>query len=62
MMASFGLSGSVSQRTMTLLQAGGFDGDRFKFHSRLGTPDLIVSSRRAKIIRDRDQYSGESTV
>lgn len=55
MMAWFGIKGGVSQRAATLLRAAGIDADRFKFHSRLGTPDLLVSSRRASIIGSRDR-------
>lgn len=57
MLAWFGLSGSVSQRAVTLLRAGGFDTDDFQFRSWLGSPDLIVSKRRATIIKNRDRYS-----
>lgn len=58
----FGLSqGSVSQRATTLLRGadvpmdpwGGWSGD-------LGSPDLLVSSRRRRIVRQRDEYSPEA--
>ena len=51
----FGLGqSSVGQRAATMLRAGGFDGSTNTV--RLGSPDYLVSSRRAHIIELRDRY------
>ena len=53
--AHFGLATSgVSPRAATLLKAAGFDGETFG-QIRLGTPDLLVSSRRQRIIQGRNR-------
>ena len=57
MMAHFGLRGSVSQRAATLLAAGGFDTTTYELS--LGAPELLVSSRRQRIIARRDRWQAD---
>lgn len=56
MLAWFGIKGSASQRATTLLKAAGIEAKAFSYHAALGTPDLLVSSRRAGLISSRDRY------
>jgi len=62
LLAHFGMKqGSVSQRAQTLLRAGGFDSE---YHGGvdLGTPQLLISGRRKRIVELRDRYESlEST-
>ena len=57
----FGISkGGVSQRAATLMKASGLrdtDDHAPAWDITLGTPDLLVSSRRQRIIERRDRYS-----
>ncbi len=56
LLAHFGIrKGSVSQRASTMLMAGGFAQETYG-EVRLGTPDLLISSRRRSIIALRDHY------
>lgn len=55
LLAHFGIQqGSVSQRAVTLLDAGGFP--RYTDDFTLGSPDYLVSSRRRHIIETRNRY------
>ena len=55
LMAHFGIQqGSVSQRAKTFLRAGGFPADTYDVV--LGSPRYLVSSRRRKMIEQRDRY------
>jgi hypothetical protein len=56
LLAAFGVTGSVSQRAEPLLRANGVDPQQLLGRMRLGTPDLLVSRKRASIIEQRDQY------
>jgi hypothetical protein len=60
LLAHFGLSqGSVSQRAATLMKAAGIKPDRGYYPAwdvALGSPDLLVASRRHRIIERRDRY------
>lgn len=56
LLAFFGLKGGISQRANTLMKAAGIDhryGD-----VGLGSPDYLVSSRRAQVIERRDRWLG----
>jgi hypothetical protein len=55
LLAHFGVSGSVSQRAGTLLQAGGFI-HQYLGQITLGAPDYLVSARRAAILETRQRY------
>jgi hypothetical protein len=56
LLAHFGLKqGSVSQRAQTLLSAGAFDSEYYGTIN-LGSPDLLVGSRRRRIVELRDRY------
>jgi hypothetical protein len=66
MAAFFDVSASnVSQRAGTLMKAAGGTSDDYYHHSSwhvsLGSPDLLVSRRRQRIIELRDSYSGPET-
>jgi hypothetical protein len=57
LMAHFGLAqGGVSQRAETLMKAAGFDPYARRWDLRLGSPELLVSRRRRRIIELRDEY------
>ncbi len=57
LMAHFGLAqGGVSQRAETLMKAAGFDPFGRGWELRLGSPELLVSRRRRRIIELRDEY------
>ncbi|MBM9467064.1 hypothetical protein [Nakamurella leprariae] len=56
LLAHFGVSGSVSDRARTLLRAAGV-ADRLPGPLLLRDATLLVSSRRAEILRDRDQLA-----
>lgn len=61
LLAHFGIaSGGVSQRALTLMKAAGIrDPDDYgtsAWDVRVGTPDLLVSSRRRSIIERRDRH------
>lgn len=52
----FGVKGSVAQRAEVLLRANGVD-QRDRWGSEhLGTPDLLTSARRARLVELRDRY------
>jgi len=53
--AHFGLRGAASQRAPTLLRAAGFSPDHY-LEVYLGTPELLVSSRRRSILERRDHF------
>jgi hypothetical protein len=56
LMAHFGLhQGGVSQRATTMLRAGGFSTHHYG-GMELGTPDLLVSSRRRSILERRERF------
>jgi hypothetical protein len=55
LMTHFGQQGTVSQKATTLLRAGGFQTYRHG-EMDLGSPELLVSSRRRRIIELRDRY------
>lgn len=61
LLAQFGIAqGSVSQRAATLMKAAGLrepDCGTPAWDVRLGTPELLVSAHRARIIERRDRYS-----
>lgn len=61
LLAHFGITqGGVSQRAATLMKAAGLqdpNGYTPAWEVKLGTPDLLVSSRRRRIIERRDRYS-----
>jgi hypothetical protein len=50
LLARFGVTGSVSQRASAFLAAGGFE-TRYLHEIDLGTPELLVAARRARIRR-----------
>lgn len=55
--AHFGLAqGGVSQRAETLIKAAGFNPSEPTWEVRLGSPALLVSQRRRRIIELRDRY------
>ena len=57
LMAHFGISqGGVSQRADTLMRAAGFDPYARRWDLRLGSPELLVSQRRRRMIELRDEY------
>jgi hypothetical protein len=57
LMAHFGLAqGGVSQRAETLMKAAGFDPLLRRWDLRLGSPELLVSRRRRRLIEMRDEY------
>lgn len=56
LLAEFDVKGSVSQRAEPLLRAVGVDPHRLYGSMALGMPELLVSGRRAAIIRQRDRY------
>jgi hypothetical protein len=59
LMAHFGLTRSgASQRASTFLRAGGFNSDHYG-GMNLGSPDFLVSTRRRRIIEQRDCYHSE---
>lgn len=60
LLAWFGVKGSVSQRAGTLVRAAGIDPDAYLDELALGTPDLLVSARRAETIEARDRLLAES--
>jgi len=61
LLGHFGLAqGSVAQRAATLLKAAGIQAvygyyPAWDFH--VGSPDLLVSSRRRRILEQRDRYA-----
>lgn len=60
LMGHFGLQqGGVSQRATTLLKAAGFPTDHYG-RMDLGSPQLLVSSRRRRILELRDHYCATS--
>ncbi|HEY5980438.1 MAG TPA: hypothetical protein VIT41_12470 [Microlunatus sp.] len=56
----FGVKGSVSSRAGTLLRANGVDPEVRSGEMALGTPDLLVSTRRADTIEARDRLLSEA--
>jgi hypothetical protein len=57
LMGHFGPAQSgVSQRAETLMKAAGFDPYLRRWDLRLGTPELLVSTRRRRIIELRNEY------
>jgi hypothetical protein len=60
LMAHFGLQqGGVSQRADTMMKAAGYDPSTRTWELRLGSPELLVSSRRRRMIELRDTYTME---
>ncbi|MCC7076602.1 MAG: hypothetical protein IT198_05700 [Acidimicrobiia bacterium] len=58
MASHFGLvQSSFSQRADTLLRAAGFENAHRFAEIHLGTPDLLVSARRRKILELRERYA-----
>lgn len=58
LLAHFGITGSVSDRTQSLLRAAGID-RRLTYGSlRLGDPSLLVSPRRRELVDERDRTLG----
>lgn len=55
LLASFGVSGSVSQRADPLLRANGIE-HHGSYAMLIGRPDLLTSARRAAIVALRDRY------
>ncbi len=59
----FGVRGSISQRAATMLGAAGVgDGELSAYRVDLADPRLLVSSRRRRIIEQRDRVSGWAGV
>lgn len=58
LLAHFGVTGSVSQRARAFLVAGDFGID-LPYEIDLGTPDLLVSTRRRQILEQRDRFSAD---
>ena len=56
LLAWFGVKGSISQRAEVFLKAVGVDPYHQYGDMALGSPDYLVSSRRAAIIESRDRY------
>ena len=54
LLAWFGVKGSVSQRAEPMLRANGVD-PHDSLNGELGSPALLVSTRRRKIIEVRDR-------
>ena len=54
----FGIGGSVSQRAEPLLRAVGAESTGFAYAPDVGTPDLLVASRRARLMERRDRLQG----
>jgi hypothetical protein len=52
----FGVRGAVSQRAEVLLRANGVDPHRQYGGMDLGTPDLLTSAHRRKLLELRDRY------
>ena len=60
LLAYFGLQqSSVSQRAATMMKAAGYDPDGPVWDLRLGSPDLLVSTRRRRMIELREEYVSE---
>ncbi len=59
LLAWFGVKGSVSQRAEPMLRAIGVEPQPGYGPLRLGSPDLLVSGRRAAIIEQRDRLLAE---
>ena len=59
LMAWFGVKGTASQRAEPLLVANGVEPAGFSYDPVLGTADLLVSSRRANLIAQRDRWLQE---
>ena len=59
LLASLGVSGSVSQRAEPLLRANGVNPHRLYGSMKLGAADLLTSRKRASIIQQRDRYLGD---
>ena len=58
LLAHFGLEqGGVSQRANTMLKAAGYDPSAHLWDIRLGSPELLVSARRRRLIELRDEYT-----
>ncbi|MGB9372664.1 MAG: hypothetical protein WCA82_00745, partial [Jiangellales bacterium] len=55
--AWFGVRGSSSQRAEPMLRAIGVDPSRRYGGMALGTPDLLISTRRAALMRQRDGHA-----
>ncbi|MGH3478214.1 MAG: hypothetical protein ACRDQD_15420 [Nocardioidaceae bacterium] len=56
LLAWFGVKGSISQRAEVFLKAVGVDPYHQYGEMALGSPDYLVSARRAAIIHDRERY------
>lgn len=55
LLAHFGITGSVSDRAQSLIRAAGIDPSATYGAIRVGDPGLLISRRRAALIRERDQ-------
>lgn len=58
LLAHFGVTGSVSDRARSLIQAAGMDPHLAYRSLRVGDPRLLVSRRRAELVEDRDRTLG----
>jgi len=56
LLAAFGVTGSVSDRAGTFLQAIGLDRYRSSYSMDLGAPDLLTSACRSELVSRRDRY------
>jgi hypothetical protein len=59
LLATLGVTGSVSQRAEPLLRANGVNPHRLYGSMKLGAPDLLTSRKRASIIQQRYRYLGD---
>lgn len=55
LLAHFGVKGSVSDRATTLIQAAGMGPMPYYWRVRVCDPRMLVSARRAQIVRQRDE-------
>ena len=55
LLAYFGIIGSVSDRTQSLIRAAGIDLNLTYGSLRVGDPGLLVSGRRGELVEDRDR-------
>lgn len=55
LLGHFGVTGSVSQRARPFLRAFGADEWQYSGNPTFGTPEVLVSERRAQLIRARDE-------
>lgn len=60
LLAHFGITGSVTDRTRSLLRAAGVDLRLTYGHLRLGDPRLLICRRRRELVDERDRALAES--